>query len=622
MRSKKQSAMMLLAAVGIVASVAAAPGDARAAGVELFVQTPYDFDTQQFELDSLESMNDSSIFATSATIPYDKIEAQGKKLLAELTKNPISGHEHCEAFFCPDADWEVRFDVDFRFPTRGQPALTPWGTPTDNGAHVQLDSQVRVDLTAHVHISPQVFADIDFDVPVTALIGIHGGVSLSFYPQIKAEGAEAHLTLDESNVDVVGLDGLAIGAGAVIGTGIGYVAGGPLAGGILGAITGKVAIDAAKQRAREIITDKARAALDQVNEMIKSQINDVLQPKIRDANNVLQSILAQPVPGIGMTFGQLQGTMGMSIDVRSVTTSSNTFRTAVTTRFANTPANRSLTASMHLPKTVCVYTEVDDIKVGHFAYAIGVAPFNADLDNAGCGVVDSSGLRHSAWYGDTPEHALKTGLPGNDLVTWSTLGSVTMNGAPTGTDTYDCAYSIDNLPNGVILDVRPEVGSEIYARLGDGRRRAGGRFLAANVGGVPFVVNHAGTAVDATALDLGVKGPTTKDDCPTLFYSSGTGLSQAEVDRLKDAFDPEKCPACGVVQKPGEPFVYVLSNVDAFVTMVHAPVVVVPGAEPGGTIGHAGDPLFHGDPWSHGGVGQPPIAGLPPIVVGGRQFGH
>lgn len=620
MRSKKQSVMMLLAAVGVVAPALAAPGDARAANVELYVQAPYDFATQTFDLDQIETMNLDPIFGTSVNIPYDKIEKDGRALLADLTKNPITGHEHCDFVLCPDADWEVRFDVDFNFPTRGQPVLTPWGMATDNGTHVQLDSQVAIRMTAHVHISPQILADVDFDVPVYALIGVHGGVSLGFYPTIKAEGAEAHLTLDDANVDITGLDGLAIEAGAVIGTAIGAITGGGvLVSGVIGAITGKVAIDAAKAQARDIIAAKMKSGIEKVNEMIKAHMDGVLNPKITQANNVLGSILAQPIPGIGMSFGQLQTTLGMSIDVRS-TTIDNTLRTAATARFANAPSNRRVSGRMRFPKTVCDYVEVDDKLLGHFAIALDVLPLNADLAGGNCSIVDPNGLRHSAWYGENPDRALKTGLPANNLVTWATLGSVSMSGAPGGTDTYDCPFSVDNLPDGAIVEVRGEPGSDLYARLGDGRRKAGGRFLVANVGGVGLMVDHLGVAVDPSALDLGVKGPATKDDCPTIWYSSGTGLSQGEIDRLKDASDPEKCPQCGLVKKPGEDFMWVMTNVDAFMTMAHAPVVVV-GSDPGTVVGaHGGDVYV-----DHGhGILQPPGGGivLPPIVRGGMVGGH
>ena len=222
----------------------------QAAGVELYVQSPFDFDTGTLDLNTLDDINSDPVVSQRLAIPYDSVESDLAAKLAELTDNPFTGELDGPAG--SHVLWTVTLGGDAHFSQRGQPVLSPWGGAADTGLHVELDNQLDVSVNAHVHIhatAEWIPDPEDFDVPLHALIGGHGRVNLAFFPVVRADNLQAWATLDQADVDIVGLDGTAITAGAVIGAGIGWVTGGSIIeGAFLGAITGEAVLEEARTR--------------------------------------------------------------------------------------------------------------------------------------------------------------------------------------------------------------------------------------------------------------------------------------------------------------------------------------------------------------------------------------
>ncbi|HET9957473.1 MAG TPA: hypothetical protein VFQ61_23400 [Polyangiaceae bacterium] len=559
-----------VAAVLVTAAVAPllVSASAHASSIELFAQVPYEFETGEFDLNDLEWQNTEPLFAQNLHIPYATLETQGRAQIAQLTK-PLTGHEPCGDGIldplCPDADWTVTFTADFRFTQHADPVLTAYGTPAENGVRAHLETELSVQVNAHVHVETSI-QDADFDVPIDALIGVSATTAFKLYPVLQADELDLKLTWRGGNVELEGLDGQAIADGAVLGTALGFtplgaVFGGPLGGGILGAVTGQVALDAAKEKAKGIIEQKAKAALESAGTLVTNELGARLRPKLQQANNVLASIRAQPVPGTGLTLGQLESALGMSMDVRSVTVD-DVFRSAITTRFANSPGAGQLQGLVVFPRTACNYQQVRSKLLGNLLVALDLKPINQDLVGKRCSEAAGE-LAHRAYYGENPDRVLKSGAAQNQLATWATFGALELPGDVVELpDALVCSYGLSGLPNTAIFEVTPERGSALTERLSSNRlgfapaagslidqmlensRQFGQRLLLLDQGGLPAAFDHEGTPLDPMALDFGGPGPASPADCPTVVLASGTGLFTSPLDELENARDPEKCPYC------------------------------------------------------------------------------
>lgn len=551
---------------------------ADASSIALFVQAPYEFSTGEFDLDNLEHQNTDPIFSQEFAVPYDDIEQLGKAMLAELTQEPLTGHEQCGAdvvdIICPDADWSVTFDADFGFSDRREPVLEPYGSAADNGLRVSLQTEVTVNVTAHVHIGTSV-QDADFDVPMMARLGVKAASAVTLYPVLSAQETKVELEWRGGNVDIVGLDGQVIMDGAIIGTALGFtplgsLIGGPVGSGILGAVSGKVAIEAAKAKVKELFDQKGKSAVEASGALITQTINNLLQPAIAQANDLVSSIRNQPIPGIDRTYGELEALFGMSLDVRSVA-NDKMFRSVVTSRFNNTPAATEIQGFLQFPKTVCEYSEGGGLLTGRYLWPVGVRNVNEELIGESCASLVGLGLAHRAYYGESPERSLKSGDPVNELLTWGPLGSLEpMGEAFDAGETIVCPYTISNLPAASIFEVGTVPGSTLAYRLAsrqfnaltDGSSLIGDRvarsqkfqkrILVLDEGGLTLALDHQGNLLNPFQVDLGEAGPAGIEDCPSIELASGTGLSQSELEGIRDSLDPETCPWCGVEANPFE----------------------------------------------------------------------
>lgn len=550
----------------LTVSAAPTPAAQQAAGAQLFVQAPFVWDSGDFDLDMVDDINDDPVLTQRLDIPYDSVESELKNKLDALTQDPLLAGE-LEA---PDGShvlWTVTLSASARFSQRGQPRLTPWGDAAANGVHAELDTQLEVNLNAHIHVhatSPIVPDPDDVDVPLHALIGGHARADLAFFPVIRADGLEAWATLDQSDVDIVGLDGTAIGAGAVIGAGIGIVTGGSvITDALLGAITGEATLDLAKEKAKDIILDKAGQAFASSHDKLTAVINKAVQPAITGANDVLARLRSMPLPGTGQTLGQLEDQLGMSLDVRSATRD-DIFRTVFTARFAAVPAGGVMSGRLRFPKRRCEYGVVGQELIGEFLRPYAVVDANQQLAATGCNAPEVAQLVHRAFHGLSPERVLQTGAPENDLPTWAPLGDVQMGEMQQTDDSYDCPFTLTGLPRAAFMELLAEDGSSLAGELSnrhlsDGQdgayesrlhagEKLGGRFVLLEQDGVSVVLTHDASAV--ATLDIGGPAPTVPGDCPLIQLSSGGG--QAQVDPRDGIPDGENCPQCGGgQQQPG-----------------------------------------------------------------------
>jgi hypothetical protein len=584
-------------ALEIAAAATLAPN--QAAGVELFVQTPYEFQTGRFDLDDVDDMNGEPLLRKRLSIPYDDLEKLIRARLDKLTAAPLEGTLDGPAG--SHIYWSVALAADISFSQRGQPALTPWGSAANNGVHVDLDTQVAVSLNAHIHVhatADWIPDPPDLDVPMHALIGGHGRVDLAFFPVIRADQLQVWATLDQSDVDIIGGDEAAIGAGAVIGAGIGFVTGGSIiTDAFIGAVTGEAVLEEAKDQAKDVILDEAAKAFESSRDELTKMINAVVQPQIADANDVLTSVLNQPLPGLGKTLGQLETQLGISLDIRS-TTQDDMFRTVFTTRFANVPADGrqgQIDGRLRFPKRQCDYQTLGNRVLGDSLVAFDLVDANSGMHDGGCAAVDLSALLHRVYYGDNPDRALRTGAPENNLVTWASLGALQMGQMVETDDSYDCPFSITGLPSAAFLELRAAAGSALSQELSVRHLRDGGdealdrrlhalektgegRFVMVVVDGVSVTVDHTGT--NPVVLDLGGKAPASTADCPSIPLSGGTG-NQPDFDPKSVVPTGDSCTFCKVNLDPGAAVVNQLDQAsNGSPVLVNQPAIGITAAAP------------------------------------------
>jgi|GEM_PF-5405168 len=550
----------------LTVSAAPTPPEQQAARVQLFVQAPFDWSSGDFDLDGIDDINSDPVFNKQVAIPYDTAEQELQEKLDELTKDPLLAGS-VDGPAGSHILYTVTLAASARFSQRGQPRLSPWGTATSNGVHVELDNQLEVNLNAHIHIhatSDFIPDPDDIDVPLRGLIGGHGRANLAFFPVIKADGLEAWATLDQSDVDIVGGDGTAIGAGGVIGAGIGIVTGAPIiTSALLGAITGEAALELAKDKAKDIILEKAGKAFASSHDTLTALVNKAVQPTVNGANDVLGRLRSMPLPRIGQTLGQLEEQLGMSLDIRSATRN-DVFRTAFTARFSNVPAAGVMSGRLRFPKRRCEYGIMDHEFIGSFLSPKEVVETNQQMAGADCNMPEVAQLVHRAFYGQNPDRVLQTGAAENEMTTWASLGNVQMGEMQETGDSYDCPFTVTGLPRAAFMELVVARGSQLAAELStrhlaDGPDAAhdnalhaleklGGRFVLLDQGGTSMVLTH--DARELATLDIGSPAPTATSDCPTITLASG-GI-QEQYDARDEIPNNEECIACdGEMEWPG-----------------------------------------------------------------------
>lgn len=537
----------------VALAVAGAPAVATAASVRLNVQAPYDLASKTFDLERLEYQNLAPVFARSFLVPYDTLEP----LLAGALEDVVGRTRHfyvkCWGLgvdeLCPDTDITVKMHSSFKFTQKGQPVITSIGPAADNSFRIKLDAQARITLDAAIHHETGIWYSGNETVDIFVLLGAHASVDVKLWPTPSASNLKVELTRDGGNIGIDGLSGQIIGASTVVGAALlGPV--GALLGGILGSIGAAAAEDLIKAAINEAITDQLTAANAQLRELVQAQIDPVIAQAVDYRNKALDT----KIPAIGLTVAQALAVGPASLDVRSKA-SGNDVAVVATTRFDATPKGKSLGGLLRFPKTQCRFAKGGNKTAGYWTIPVAVDPINADLAGKSCAsIVSGSTFARSAYLGENPNKLLKSGNAADDLPSWQATGTVSTAGVAVDKGNYyECAYTVGDLPAAAILDLGAVKGGELATRLDAHAFRA--RYLFMSLLGPAQLLDASGKPKDASALVFGGKGPKTLADCPTS-YSAGSGFQKSRLESLKDAFDPEKCPMCGLLDFFNEGEIY------------------------------------------------------------------
>ncbi len=528
----------------VALAVAGAPTLATAASVRLGVQAPFEVKTGEFDLSNLAYQNLAPVFERSFLVPYDTLEPMLANALEDVVGRTLRFYIKCTFIvddLCPDTEITVKLHSAFRFTQEGQPQITMVGPASNNTFRIKLDVQARVGLDAAIHHETGIWYSGSETVDMYALIGGHASVDIKLWPIPSATNLKVELTHDGGNINIEGLSGQIIGASIIIGAALlGPV--GMALGAILGAIGADAADDAIKEEINQTITEQLNAVNPQLRELVKGQIDPVIGAAVDYRSKVMNT----RIPRLNMTLAQALAVSPASIDVRSSAVN-NEVRVVATTRLDPTSQGKSVSGKIRLPKTQCVYgSPVGNKTLGYTSTPIGVEPANADLVGKSCAsLVNGNSVGRSVYLGESPNKLLQYPFdPANTLPSWHGAGGVSSSGnVAVKADYYECPFTVGELPAATIFELGSVNASDLGTRLG--RFAFRGRYLLMALGGPTVLLGSRGEPGSATGLVFGGKGPETVKDCPTS-HSSGTGVQQGKLAELKDRFDPEKCPNCGL----------------------------------------------------------------------------
>lgn len=549
----------------VAVSVAAAPAAATAASVRLNVQAPFDLASKTFDLENLEYQNLMPLFGRSFLVPYDTLEPLLRSALEDVVGRNLHFYVKCWGLgvdeLCPDTDINVKLHSSFKFTQKGQPVITSIGPASDNNFRVKLDVQARLGLDAAIHHETGIWYSGSETVDIFVLVGAHASIDIKLWPTPSASNLKVELTRDGGNIGIEGLTGQIIGASVAVGAALLGPVGAAL-GGILGSIGAAAAEDAIKAAINDAISEQLSAANSQLRDVVQAQID----PVIAQAVDYRDQAMNTKIPGIGLTVSQALAVGPASLDVRS-RASNNDVRVVATTRFDPTPQGKTLTGLLRFPKTQCRFAKGGNKTTGYFSIPVAVDPINADLAGKSCAaLINGSSFARSAYLGESPEKLLGSGDPANALPSWQSTGNVSSAGnAVDKGNYYECPYTIGNLPAAAILDLGAVKGSDMATRLDAFAFRA--RFLFMSLIGPAQLLDADGKPKSATALVFGGKGPDTIADCPSS-YSAGSGFMKDKLSQLKDLFDPEKCPTCGLLDVFNDGDIYMNPGKDVVLTGV------------------------------------------------------
>jgi hypothetical protein len=551
----------------VAATVAAAPAAATAASVRLNVQAPFDLGTKKLDLESLEHQNLAPVFGRTFLVPYDTLEPLLANGLEDVVGRQLHFYVKCTGLgideLCPDTDITVNVHSDFKFTQKGQPVVTSIGPAKDNKFRIKLDTQARIGLDAAIHHETGIWHSGSETVDIFVLIGAHASVDVTLWPTPSASNLKVELTRDGGNIEIEGLTEQIVIASTVLG-GVALGPIGAIFGAILGEIGAAAAEDAIKDAINAAISDQLNAANVQLRALVQAQIDPVIAQAVNYQNKALNT----KIPAIGLTLAQALAVGPASLDVRSRSNGASEVRVVATTRFDPTPQGKSLQGKLRFPKTTCRFEKAGNKTAGYMTFPVAIDPINADLAGKSCAaLISGSSFARSVYLGESPEKLLGSGDPANTLASWQATGNVSTSGSVVDKgDYYECPYTVGNLPAAAILDLGAVKGSDMANRLDTFAFRA--RFLFMSLLGPATLLDADGKPKNAGALVFGGKGPTVLADCPSS-YSAGTGFRKDKLSELKDKFDPEKCPTCGLLDFFNHDDIY--TNPGKDVTLVRVP---------------------------------------------------
>lgn len=579
--SLRSRTFIALATLGtLVAPTANATPSAR-----LHIQVPLDVgNPEATRLDSIEGYGGTAYLNRSFEIPYDTLTTTIQTAIEDVAK-PIEGKIKLTDPLA-DVTYRIKFKPKFKFTKKNQPTFASVGASGDATFDVALDTAARLDV--HIDVHAETWSDsADIPVDVFVVVGAKARVRMKVWPEISAEDIDVDFTLSDSNIDLE-LNGTAIALGAKWGSILGVSPVGVFAGGILlgpiAAILGNAAADIVEDKLKAAAKARLESTIEAFGTQVEKRIRDELDPKLAKANAIKNKVVGTSVPGTGKTLAQLLGDLGASFEVH-VATPGDAIAASAVLRMSGADGGGKLRGKIRVPAKACQYVTGKGWLEG-MKLPMGMTPANVDLEakvgNACSSVFDASGIARKLYLGGDPRSVL--GSEAESRSTWKTAGSLDLTGNLSKTaEYYECAFEIDALPKASILDVAS--AANLDKRLGEESYHE--RVLVLSAAGASVVLDeHLDPVPGGSTTGIVLGGP---GQCHG-HGGGGKPLTPSQAKTLLDKLDPDKCPTCGLVQKPGSN-IFEVVDMGAFekaagTAGLTGAVKALPGARVPAAVGH------------------------------------
>ncbi|HLL24203.1 MAG TPA: hypothetical protein VK427_18855 [Kofleriaceae bacterium] len=309
--------------------------------------------------------------------------------------------------------------------------------------------------------------------------------------------------------------------------------------------------DVAEAKVSEIFYSNVQDILNTHSAGLEDMVNDYILPRVGQAVALKDALMNTPLPGVNKSFTQLSTDMGATIQLHTVTPDGGVAASAVL-RMSGAPGAGKIKGVLRMPKQVCKVAIMRGGPLKGATIPLGLETANADLaakTGQPCSTLSASApLAARTFLGASPRSAL--GPAAQDLPLWkSNAGQPKWTGTLTQTNKwYECGFEIANLPNTAIVSIDSQPWLlEHNIELKDQR------FFAS----AQIVLDHLMKPVAGSSIVFGGEGK-----CPGA--TGGGGMEQNTLDKIRDALDVEKCPQCGVKQRPGSKHIFEITNPQAF----------------------------------------------------------
>jgi len=510
------------------------------------------------DLDFVEYEQPDSLFSRSFTIPYNDLEsiinAEIKKAV-EPYKN-VSGTEVCATVLCPDVHWEVQIlSIKFNFTYPGQPQLTAFGSPDENGVAVAFHTEARLTSNVRARVWQEGLGPLDETIDLNIVISMKMDTTGKFklYPVIdKVEDVKVVFSADPT-VRINDLEATLAKAGAKLGAMVGFtplgiaLGGPPVFSSVMAVFGATAAADMAEEELNNYLESYVADVAQDMQGQINNRINAFLDAKITQAKNVKDEILNSPIPVVGKSLNELQDDMGLSLDVRTFTPGTDV-ETTVTVRFSGKSGNGRIAGKVRIPKAICEYQWTYKKQTGALPM-VKLKEGNTDLKSMvgqSCSqILQGGAINRLAFLGATP--------PGTNMPNWKGIGALQFTGnLKEFKDFYECSYEITGLPD--VGVVRLDGGPQLKQRIPDHNLER--TYLVLSQGNNTLLFDNHFKPITTGAV-FGGKGR-----CRTGGAGGGTkGLTPDLGKEIKDFLDPDKCPECVLVFKPGTDTIKIIKGV-------------------------------------------------------------
>lgn len=551
----------LIACLPTASLLLAPTADAAPRSAKVHLQAPVNIQNPTAtDLDDIETYGSKALWSESFEIPYRALEKEIRKEMSKALAKYIPAGKQVESCTdpCPDVTWQIFYTPSFAFTDENNVTLKQIGASSNNEVRAAVKFRAKAGLTGHVwaeamvpkpmpvgFITEKEEVTVPFDLFVE--VEVSASVDVTLWPDLAAEDIVLDAKIVDKSTNIT-IDGTAAKIGAEVGillgnTPLGLASGGPLVFSTLLAVIGDAAADAAEVE----IEAKMNAAIEEhFNETLgtaQDAAKEMLTVAVASANAKKDKALSTKLPGINKSIDELRSSLGASLEIHTVTPSSNIALSGVL-RMSPSKGSAAMSGKVRVPARKCIYAQMMGGRI-----PIGYQEVNTQLESkvgqSCASAMSGIAVEPHAYLGANPRTAL--GSSADNRSSWkANMGNVSLTGTLTDGGTYyECGYSVTAMPNTAIMEMRVRKGTSSLAI-----QKEDSRFFVQKAGPKTLVLDH----VFKPTTSAVVGGTNT---C-TGGAGGGPRWTPSKVKELAEMLTG--CPECGKIVHKNDMTIYELSN--------------------------------------------------------------